>query len=353
MHRVARRATLLFCVLGLPWLLYGLAPSTPTEFAAQIASLSEPEGAFDTDNLISNERSYLQVLPALPAAMHGVYIGVGPDQNFSYIARVRPVVAYIVDIRRDNLLLHLLFKALFTHARHRVEYLSLLTGRAPPADPARFRDAPADRIVRHIDAGQPHPPSVRRLRRQIDRTIAGFGVPLSEADRTTIDRFHRAFIDQGLDLRFQSHGRPPRQHYPTLRELVLATGRDGRQWSYLATEDDFQFVRELQARDRVIPVVGNVSGPHALASIAGAMRGRSERLSAFYVSNVEDYLFRDGRFERYIQNVARLPRAPDSVMIRAIFSGGGSVSVVQPVRDLVAHAQLGRYRNYWDLAGHR
>src|SRR5438045_1426667 len=31
-------------------------------FAAQVAELSEPGGYFDADNLISNERSYLQVM---------------------------------------------------------------------------------------------------------------------------------------------------------------------------------------------------------------------------------------------------------------------------------------------------
>jgi len=351
---MARRAALVLCALGLlPWALQGLAPATRTEFAAEIARLSEPAGTFDTDNLISNERSYLEVLPALPARMHGAYIGVGPDQNFSYIARVRPSIAYLVDIRRDNLLLHLLFKAIFAHATNRFEYLSLLTGRAPPPDIARVRNQPVEQIVRYLDSAPRQPASIRQLRRQVDRTIAGFGVPLSDDDRATIDRFHRAFIDAGLDLRFQSHGRPPRSHYPTLRELVLSTGADGRHWSYLAAEDDFQFLRSLQARDRIVPVVGDVSGPHALSSIAGAMRDQKLTLSAFYVSNVEDYLFRDGRFARYVQNVEGLPRVPNSVIIRAIFTGGGSLSVVQPVDDMLADARRGRYRNYWDLAERR
>jgi hypothetical protein len=80
---------------------------SPSPFAAQIASLSEPAGYFDTDNLISNERSYLQVLPDLGRrnVRGGAYIGVGPDQNFTYIAEVRPSIAFIVDVRRDNLLL--------------------------------------------------------------------------------------------------------------------------------------------------------------------------------------------------------------------------------------------------------
>ena len=86
-----------------------------TAFAAEIAALSEPEGYFDTDNLISNEQRYLTVCPTIERAglRGGAYIGVGPDQNFSYIAASARTVAFIVDVRRDNLLLHLLFKALF------------------------------------------------------------------------------------------------------------------------------------------------------------------------------------------------------------------------------------------------
>src|SRR2546428_9552655 len=95
---------------------------SPSPFAAQIASLSEPAGYFDTDNLISNERSYLQVLQDLRRrnVRGGAYVGVGPDQNFTYIAEIRPTIAFIVDVRRDNLLLHLLFKALFELSRTRI-----------------------------------------------------------------------------------------------------------------------------------------------------------------------------------------------------------------------------------------
>ena len=84
-------------------------------FASLIDSLSEPNQSFDTDNLITNESSYLHAISTLEAAAisGGAYIGVGPAQNFSYMAQIRPEVAFLVDIRRDNLLQHLMFKALF------------------------------------------------------------------------------------------------------------------------------------------------------------------------------------------------------------------------------------------------
>jgi hypothetical protein len=344
MHGTLGHATLVVCALGLvPWALQGLAPSrASTPFAAEIARLSEPEGAFDTDNLISNERSYLEVIPALVSGgvSGGAYLGVGPDQNFSYIARIRPGVAYIIDIRRDNLLLHLLFKALFAHAPNRVTYLSLLTGRAPPATSTpgvAWEDATLEKILGYVDdTPRPSLDAVNALRADLDTTIRAFGVPLSPADLATLGRFHYAFIDRGLELQFNSHGRPPRPIYPTLRDLVTATDRGGRTWHYLASENDFQFVRRLQARDLVIPVVGDVSGPYAMRAISRRLAERGERVSAFYISNVESYLYRDGAYRRFTANVSLLPRDAWSVMIRSVFGGAASASAVQPMNDMLA-----------------
>ena len=157
-------------LLTLTWGLAGGGARTAAQssFAAQVAALSEPAGYFDTDNLISNESSYLDVVPDLKkrGVKGGAYIGVGPDQNFSYIAAVRPEVVFILDVRRDNLLLHLLFKSLFTLARTRVEYLAMLLGRPVPADveswrrriPRQGRVARrGDRARRARGHGPPHP----------------------------------------------------------------------------------------------------------------------------------------------------------------------------------------------------
>jgi hypothetical protein len=289
------------------------------------------------------------VIPALVdgRVSGGAYIGVGPDQNFSYIARIRPTIAYIIDVRRDNLLLHLLFKALFERAPTRVEYLSLLTGRAPPPQTSRWREAPIGEIVARVAAAERLPRGP--LQRELEDTIRRFELPLTSADLETIARFHAAFTAAGLNLRFESHGRPPREYYPTLRELLLATDRNGRQWSYLASEDDYAFLRTLQGADRIIPVIGNVSGPHAMRAIGGALAVSGEPLSAFYLSNVEDYLFRDGSFVRFTDNLSRLPRTPRSVVIRSVFRGGPSVSLVQRLDEMMSGVAHGQYRSYFDL----
>src|SRR5262245_26459831 len=330
MRRAAGYASLASIAAAVVLFALQTPPLAAGSFADEIASLSEPEGAFDTDNLISNERSYLEVIPALVTGgiSGGAYVGVGPDQNFSYIARVRPSVAYIIDIRRDNLLLHLLFKALFARAPDRATYLALLTGRSPPSLPAA---AAVDDLVQAI-ADAPRTADTTDL----DATIRSFGVPLSPADLATIRRFHGAFIQRGLALQFNSHGRPPQLHYPTLRDLILATDRAGRPWHYLAAEADYQFVRQLQAHDRIIPVVGDVSGPHALRAIGRAITARGERVSAFYISNVESYLYREGAYGRFMTNLNVLPRDARSVMIRSTFGGASSTSAVQSMDETLA-----------------
>jgi hypothetical protein len=335
----------------------GQAAQAP--FASLIEQLSEPSGEFDTDNLISNEQSYLHVLPALEQAgiSGGVYIGVGPDQNFSYIAHIRPAEAFIVDIRRDNLLLHLLFKAIFASTRNRVEYLAVLTGRPPPERSDTWRDAGIEKIVAYFDEAKPALPS-EESKRLLHTVLRKFGVPLSSLDLATIDRFHAAFVQSGLSLQFTSTGRPAREYYPTYRDLLLETDRKGRKSCFLASEDDFQFVRGLEARDGIVPVVGDLSGPHAVAAVGQLMAQRGERLSAFYVSNVENYLFRNGAFTRYIENLKRVPHTDRSLLIRSIFGGYSlpesapgyySTSAVQNLNELLANCGAGRCRSYFDL----
>jgi hypothetical protein len=309
-------------------------------FAAQVEALSEPGGYFDTDNLISNERSYLQVLPDLerPGVHGGAYVGVGPDQNFSYIARIRPPIAFIVDIRRDNLLLHLLFKGLFEQAHTRIEYLALLFGRPVPADAGRWREEPVERLAAYIDDNQPDLQGIPALRRRTSAAIARYGIHLSTEDLATIDRFHRTFINAGLGLRFESTGRPAQSYYPTYRELLLAVDSRGQRGNFLSSEEGFQFVKSLQMRNLVVPVVGNLAGPKALVAIGRELDRRHEPLAAFYTSNVEFYLARAGTRERFLDNLAQMPRRRDGVVIRSLFGlfCSGSTSVTERFEDVLA-----------------
>jgi hypothetical protein len=176
-----------------------------------------------------------------------------------------------------------------------------------------------------------------------------------------IAAFHRPFIEDGLSLIFSARGRVPAPYYPTLRMLLAETDGAGHQRAFLAHEAGYQFLRELQARDRVVPVVGDVSGPRAMAAIAREITARGTTLSAFYISNVEQYLFQDGRFPAFVQNLERFPKTPRSTMIRSVFPSGFrgylpqaspdtySTSLTQPLGLMLSDLAAGKYRGYADL----
>ncbi len=348
---------------AIPAAVQAASRTTPADsaFAGLISRISEPGGWFDTDNLISNEASYLHVMDRLRSLglRGGAYIGVGPDQNFSYIAQIRPRIAFILDIRRDNLLEHLLFKALFELAPTRIEYLCLLFGRAAPPDPARFTEASADVILASIDAGRPDEREFDAAARRVAETVARFGLPLTAADYDAIRRFHAAFFTAGPGLRFTSFGRAPRPYYPTYRQLLLETDRSGRRASFMAAEPAYAFLRTMQREHRIVPVVGNFAGSHALREIGNVLRERGETVSVLYASNVEFYLMQDRIFDRFAENVATLPHSRNSVIIRSVFGsvfghpqtvpGYASTQLLQHTTAFVEHYRAGAYPTYGDL----
>ncbi len=334
-----------------------------TDFASLVERISERGGYFDTDNLISNETGYLNVVDALAriGITGGAYVGVGPDQNFSYIAEVRPAIAFITDIRRDNLLHHLLLKALIERSETRIEFLAALHGVRPPADVSEWRGRDIDEIVVWIDDAWTAPESSRgetatALMEEVREAIRAFGLSLSDEDYATIERFHREFMDAGLSLRFTSFGRAPRPYYPTYRQLTLETDIDGDQASYLATAEGYDVVRDLQRADRIVPVVGDMAGRSALREIGVVLTEMELELTAFYTSNVEFYLWQSGTFDRWTENLAAIPTHEDAVVIRSYFPnfGGGHPSAVsgyyatqtlQPVSLL----KEGDFTSYWDM----
>ncbi len=334
------------------------APARPdTSFGTTVSRLSEPGGYFDTDNLISNEASYEHVIGKLEEqGVHGgAYLGVGPDQNFTYIAAVRPELAIVVDIRRDNLLQQLMFRALFQLAHDRLEYLALLLGR--PLPPRHEAGEAVTRLVAYLDATPLRQATLDSALAAVQRTVRTYGVPLSDADLATIRRFHTAFAQAGLDLQFESFRRGPQSYYPNLRQLILEHDLNGRRRSYLADESAFQFVRSLELRGRVIPVVGDLAGTTALPAIAGYLRERRIPLTAYYTSNVEFYLARASKLDTFVANLRRLPHAPNAVLIRSVFRyplpqsqpGYASTQQLERIDDLLAAWDAGRIHGYYEL----
>src|SRR5689334_21656608 len=144
MRQLGRAALCLIVVLSLgaalvpPFRL--LAAPVPTQLTDQqfwnlSREWSEDDGVFRSDNLLSNETTFQYVIPnLLKASKQGrVYMGVGPEQNFTYIAALKPSMAVIIDIRHGNLDVHLMYKALFELAEDRADFVSRLFSRKRPS----------------------------------------------------------------------------------------------------------------------------------------------------------------------------------------------------------------------------
>ena len=118
------------------------------------------------------------------------------------------------------------------------------------------------------------PSAVQATRQAVAALVRALPLPVSDADLDTIERFHQEFVAQGTALRFRSFGRPPQSYYPNYRQLLLETDARGRPGSFLVRDEDFQWVKQLQAKNLVVPVVGiwrdrTRSGPWRDGSLSG------------------------------------------------------------------------------------
>jgi len=253
------------------------------------------------------------VIPDLVARARtgGVYLGVGPEQNYTYIAALEPKLAIIFDIRRGNLDLQLMYKALFEMAHNRTEFVALLFSRPipPPLPASASAEAVFEAVGRSPGADALYAGTLRQLKA---RLTAIHRFPLPAADLDGISEIFRAFCWSGYAVRPS----------PTYDELMAATDDAGVERSYLASDRNFQVMKDLEERNLVVPVVGDFGGPTAIRFVAQYLKKQGATVSAFYLSNVEQYLVQDGKWTQFCRNVATLPLDSSSTFIRSA-SGGG------------------------------
>ena len=266
-------------------------------------SFSEPAGAFHSDNLVSNETRFVDAVRRL-RPMGGVYIGVGPEQNFSYIARLRTPMAFIIDIRQENRSLHLMYKALFELSDGRADFVSRLFSRERPADLGP--ETSVQELFTKYETARPaarlYEANARAIR---ERLLDVHRFPLSADDLGEIERAFHQFYSEGPDIHYR-RALPGGSPDPSYRSLMTATDIWGQTGSYLATEEEFTFIKEVHAKNLIVPVVGDFAGPMAIRRVGDYIRQHSGRVSAFYASNVEVYLNRQ-QAAAFCGSLAALP----------------------------------------------
>jgi len=298
---------------------------TDQDFWRLIESYSEPGGTFHSDNFVSNEGRFQLVIPDLVqrAKPGRLYVGVGPEQNFTYMTAIRPRMAFIIDIRRGNLQEHLLYKALMEMSADRAEFLGRLFSRERPTGLSAA--SPVESLFAAYDAIRPTEARYREnLAAVVDWLTKRHRLPLPADDIAGIDYIYRtAFFADGPELGYQLTGQGPVGQHPTYAHLMSMEDGTGRQRSYLATEENFLFLRDLESKNLVVPIVGDFGGPKALRAIAKYAHDAGTLVSAFYLSNVEQYLRQDGKLDAFCATVREMPLDESSTFIRSRVNGRG------------------------------
>ncbi len=321
------------------------------EFWQLITDMSEPNGFFRFENFLSNERAYQEVIPALQAkaGTGGSYIGVGPEQNFTYIAALRPKIAFVLDIRRQNTIEHLMYKALFELSDDRADFLSRLFSRSRPSG-LTVRST-AEELFRSFEASAGDSALFERNRRAIiENLTVRHGFLLSEDDQRSITYIFRAFLTAGPKLNYDIAGGPIGS-MPTYSDLMTEADLNGVNHAYLATEENFRIVKDLEAANLVIPITGDFAGPKALREIGRYLAAHRAPVTAFYLSNVERYLFEELRsWRRFYVNVAILPYDSRSQFVRSVLNGGyRSKSVISSMDASMKAFSEGKIETYEDV----
>jgi hypothetical protein len=290
--------------------------------------LSEPNGSFRSDNLLSNEMYLQYVIPDLLAVNKPgrVYMGVGPEQNFTYISALKPAMVFIVDIRRGNLDLHLMYKALFDMSADRADFLSKLFSRKRP-DGLSAESSVADLFRAYASVQPDEALFEQNFKAIIENLQKKHNFPLLEDDVPGIRYVYGYFGQYGPELTYWMSGgfggRGGFRNSPTYGDLMTATDASGTLRSYLASEENWHVLKALETKNLLVPVVGNFAGPKAIKSVGAWLKRHNAIVSAFYLSNVEQYLNMDGIWMDFCRNSLELPIDENSQFIRSFRGGGG------------------------------
>jgi hypothetical protein len=315
------------------------AQLTDEQFWELSSKSSESDGFFRSDNLLSNELNFQYVIPELlrTAQPGRIYMGVGPEQNFTYIAALKPAMAFIIDIRHGNLDVHLMYKALFEMSANRAEFVSRLFSRKQPHG-LNSRSSGRDLFVSYLGAEPSKELYESNLKAIVDHLKNNHKFPLSDGDVEGIDWALSNYYRHGPAIYYNSSdaaeappivgananfgGRRGGGNYVTYADLMMADDGTGLERSYLATEENFMVLKNLHSKNLLVPVVGDFGGPKAIRAVGKYLKSNGAMVSAFYLSNVEQYLSQDGKTSSFYANVATLPIDDYSRFIRSGGNGG-------------------------------
>jgi len=246
------------------------AQLSDAEFWRIFTEFSEPGGSYPYENFVTNEETIQDVMSVLTKVTKpgGVYLGVGPEQNFTYISGVKPGMAFIFDIRRQNAIEHLMYKAIFEMAPTRAEFVShLFSIKSPDKVPETAR---ANGLFLAFDGLKGDKAYYTQNLTEIKNTLSKHKFALSADDLQKVEYIYDVFFRAGpeIDYTFASAFPQGMAPAPNYMQEMSDTDADKKPWSFLATEENYRVVRQLEMKNLVIPIVGDFAGSKAIRKVA-------------------------------------------------------------------------------------
>jgi hypothetical protein len=331
------------------------------DFWRMIVDFSERGGDFSNENFVSNELQYQDVIPALKVTTRpgGVYIGVGPEQNFTYVSVLQSKLAFVIDIRRQNMLELLMYKALFVMSPNRTDFVSNLFSRVLPVG-LDTKATPAV-LFAAVDGARADPDLLAKNLQAIKGYMTAHGYQLSNEDVKTIEKVYQAFFRLGPRITYDSGNAAGvgARGFANYSRLMSTTDITGRNSSFLANEENYLYVREMQRKNLIVPLVGDFAGPAVIHNVARYLTERKATVGVFYISNVETYLD-DAQKQAFYVNVTTLPVDTSSMFIRHILGnpargltwwrpGMSNVSTVAPMTAFINQIKSGRRPTFEEI----
>jgi hypothetical protein len=227
-----------------------------------------------------------------------------------------------------------MYKALFEMSKDRADFVSRLFSRKRP-EGLTAESTPKDLFEAYLQT--------ERSKELFDSTLVAIqehlqkkhGFPLSDGDLEGIEWALGNYYRYGPGINYNSSASEAAPEIVgatgfgrrgggfggvTYADLMMADDNMNQFRSYLANEENFLFMKDLESRNMLVPVVGDFGGSKAIREVGKYLKSIDAMVSAFYLSNVEQYLSQDGKTANFMANIATLPLDESSTFIR---SGGG------------------------------
>jgi hypothetical protein len=208
----------------------------------------------------------------------------------------------------------LMYKALFEISTNRVDFVSRLFSRRRPT--GLDEKSSVEAIFKAIDAAPSEPQLYAETLAAIKDNLKQHQFKPMGDDEQKLELIFNVFSRGGPRMTYSFASPSPNNNMPSYTFLMIAGDENGTNWSYLASEENYRFVREMQQKNLIVPLVGDFSGPKTLKAVGQYLKDQGALVSVFYLSNVEDYL--DGKWAGFVANLKALPQDDKTLVIRHI-----------------------------------